>query len=134
MFNILKKKNASLPAQFVRYFISGVLASSADFFSFFVLTTINVHYLLANIVSFLIGFCVSYPLNKNWVFKSSKLKKSNYEALFFLLLSGVGLLVQEVLLFILIGKLGQNDLLSKLVTMVLVLLFNFTTRKLFLFN
>ena len=67
MYKFLKRNNQ----QIVRFFVSGVIASSFNFISFRALYLIFKNILFASIIGYLIGILVSFFFAKSWVFKNS---------------------------------------------------------------
>jgi len=128
-------KNQSTKSQFIRYFIVGVGGASIDTITFTILTYIlNINYLIANIFAFLAGFSFAYPLSVKWVFKSSKNKNKFLEIFLFIALSGLGLLVQQGVLFLSVDKFLLPKIIGKFLAIISVIGWNFFTRKIFIFN
>ena len=77
------------------------------------------------ICAFIVSFIFNYTASMKWVFDSN----SKNKFIPFLLLSLKGLGINELLLYIGIGLLHYNKLIVKLISTIIVMIFNFTTRK-----
>jgi len=66
LYKFLKRNNQ----QILRFFISGIIASSFNFISYVVLYLIFKNILFASISAYCIGILVSFSFAKLWVFKN----------------------------------------------------------------
>jgi putative flippase GtrA len=120
---------------FLKYLIVGGLAFVCDFGGYFILTRyFDVYYLLAAVISFIIGLNVNYALAKYIFFKQSKIKDTKKEYLSVALISVSSLFIKIILLWILTDFIGMYDLLSKIITTFFLLFYNFIIRKIFIFD
>lgn len=141
---IVKKIRAILPekqnilGQFVRYFVTGGLAFVVDFGVFAIaLYWFDVHYLLANLIGLMGGNVVNYLLSIGWVFSSEKRTMEKHrliEISVFVLISLVGMGLNEYLMYVFVGLLAIQEMVSKVGAAVIVLLYNFFARKFILFK
>ena len=67
MYKFLKRNNQ----QILKFFVSGVIASSLNFISYEALYLISKNILFASISGYCIGILVSFIFAKSWVFKNS---------------------------------------------------------------
>jgi putative flippase GtrA len=119
--------------QYFRYLICGGFATVTDVGSLFVLTHfLGVHYLFAAAVSFAAGIIVNYTLNTILVFKSSGQVKKEFPL--FVLIGFGGMMWTELIMWILVDKLKIYVMIAKLVSIFLVLQWNFFMRKRFVFT
>lgn len=127
-------KTNNLLIQLIRYTIVGGLAFVVDFGLLFVLTEYaGLHYILSATCSFLAGLLVNYYISTAWVFESS-IKSKQIEFTLFALIGVVGLGLNDLLIWIFTEKFQIYYMLSKLITAVLVYLWNFLGRKYLVFN
>jgi len=108
----------------ILYGIIGTLSAGIDFLVFYTLTTVwGFFYLTANIFSVSIGITISFILNRNYNFKV----KDNISKRFVLFISvGLsGLLLSSVLLYIFIDIFTLNKIISKILSIFLVVLMQF---------
>ena len=81
-------------------------------------------------ISFIISLTFNYFLSTKWVFEAKK--QTPKEVIIFVLLSVVGLGINEVLIYLGTKKLGIDVMIVKLFATAIVMVYNFITRKLIL--
>lgn len=119
--------------QYFRYLMCGAVATVTDISILFVLTHIlHVNYLIAAACAFLTGIIVNYSLNTVLVFKSSGQVKKEFPL--FALIGFGGLIWTETILWILVDKLNVYVMIAKMVSILIVLQWNFFMRKKFVFT
>lgn len=128
----------SLLGQFLRYLITGGLAFVVDFSLFaFCLYVFDWHYLFANFVGLVAGLVLNYTMSILWVFTACHRtfeKRKIAEFTLFVLVGFAGVGINQLLMFLMVDGLGLNEMVSKMVAAVLVLVWNFGARKLMLFK
>ena len=124
--------NNKLISQLARFAIVGVVAAIVDV-GVLVLLKELAHFdvLIASAVSFCVSVTANYLLSMAFVFKSKNGKRIN-EFVIFVLLSSGGLLLNQVILWIGVRVLSLYYLGVKLFAMIIVPVYNFITRKIFL--
>lgn len=121
--------------EFIRYFIAGGIAFVADFcVLMFLYKVFNVHYLIASAIGLLIGFVTVYLLSIKWVFKKRAVKNKKIEVVIFLLIGGVGFILNELIMWVSVEYLALVVSLSKIIATGVVFIWNFTARKYILFR
>lgn len=88
---------------------------------------------LSNSIGFIIAASSNYLLNRTWTFGSVN-KNITTEYFSFLLVSIIGLLINNFTLWVVHGKLNYNFYLSKIVAIVVTTLWNFLANYSFTFN
>ena len=112
----------------------GLVAFGVDFFGLiFLVEKVGLNYLTAASVSFLVGLLVNFGLSKIWVFQNSKQPNIFYEFLIFTLIGLFGLILNNLSLWVLTEFLAFHYILSKILTVIFVYLYNFIVRKWILF-
>ena len=128
----------SLLGQLLRYLVTGGLAFVVDFGLFALcLYKLDWHYLLANLVGLIAGLVLNYALSVLWVFTACKRTLENQKVIEFTLFALVGIAgvgINQALMYLMVGLLDWNEMVSKMVAAVLVLMWNFGARKLMLFR
>ena len=114
--------------QLFKFGIVGIIAFIIDYGLFAILTTLNMHYLLAQIISFTVSLIFNYWASIKWVFDAKK--QTLKEIIIFIILSIIGLGINEILLYIGVDKFGYHELIVKLIATIIVMIYNFITRKL----
>lgn len=131
----LTAKTNSLPTQFLRYFMVGGVAFTADFAALFMLTEFgHLHYLLSATIAFLVGVAVNYGLSIAWVFDQRTIGNRVHEFTIFTLIGVTGLLLNLALMWFFTEVLRLHYLESKTVAAGMIFLFNFGARKILLFS
>ncbi len=121
--------------QFFRYTFVGGLAFIVDYVLLYILTEhFHFHYLESATISFMVGLVVNYFISKWWVFSQSKFKSKGIEFLLFFLVGVVGLLLNNLFLWLITTYLSVYYMYSKLVAAVIVYLWNFLARKYMVFT
>jgi len=119
--------------QFIKFAFVGVLNTLIDFGVYYVLTRFaGMYYVYANIISVILAITNSYLINRSWTFKS-KNKIIGSEALKFWIVSIVGLILNTIILKVFI-YFGANDLISKAIASIFVLVWNYLLNKFWTFK
>lgn len=140
MLDLIKEVLSRRPAnrtlvQLGRYTIVGGFAFLIDFGTLFLLTSgIGVHYLLSAALAFCLGLATNYALSVVWVFHERRLESRSREFTVFGIIGIAGLGINELSLWVLTGLAGLHYLGSKLLSTVVVYLWNFFVRKTLLFD
>lgn len=134
----LFRPTANVFRQLIRYGLSGGLAFAVDFGLLYLLTDIaGCHYLIGAAVGYTAGLIITYLLSIRWIFDHRRLKAQvAAEFIVFALIGLAGLALTQGLMYVFTDLwLGQdNYLYSKIITTVIVSLFNFVMKKLLLFR
>ena len=129
----LNKKNVKLFIQIFKFIIVGGMATVLDWILYYILYNyLGVSPLVANIISFSISTVYNYWASTKWVFEVNKDKSSKRLFIEFALFSAIGLGLTELLLWIGIKVLFMDAMLIKIIATIIVMIFNFITRKIFL--
>lgn len=121
--------------QFIRYFFVGGLAFAVDFVFLYLLTNqFKLYYLISAAISFILGLVVNYFLSKAWVFNKSVIENRFIEFGIFALIGIIGLLANELFMWLFTERAHIHYLLSKIITAFIVFLWNFLARKFSLFR
>lgn len=133
--NLFLNPTENTLVQLFRYVFVGGIAFVADFGCLFLLTEYaGLHYLVSATISFIVGLAVNYILSTLWVFKEGKVKNRYVEFLFFALIGVIGLGLNALIMYVFTDLLSVYYLLSKIISTVLVFMWNFLARKYLLFN
>ena len=149
--------NKKYPALFeiLRFLIVGGIATVVDFLTMGIVLYIfnpkiyshfyNVFFgatqkpsLAANMVGtglgFVIGLIINYVLSVVFVFIDKGNSKSASGFISFAVLSAIGLAIHEIGMYVFCGKLGANEWVIKIVMTLVVLVYNYISRKLLIFK
>ena len=111
----------------VLYGLIGCCSSSLDFFVYTLLLHFGVHYLAANCISVLTGITTSFLLNRQYNFKVKDHTTRRFAI--FLSVGLCGMVLSNIILFVCIDLLALDKLLSKLLSIVLVVGLQFLINK-----
>lgn len=114
--------------QFFRFCLVGVICFIIDYLLLiFFKEIININVLIASVISFISATFINFILSVSFVFETENKKK---KIIVFFLFSLFALILTEVIMFIGIKVLDYR--IVKIVATIIVMCFNFVTRKLFL--
>lgn len=134
--NSIKQKTVSLYDRFrylILYGIIGTFCAGIDFFAFYTLTTyLEVFYLVANIISVSSGITTSFILNRKYNFKVKDKRVKRF--MIFILVGSGGLLLSSALLYFFIDILTLEKVVSKILSIVFVVLIQFLLNKFITFK
>ena len=132
---LLKEETERTIIQLFRYVFVGGAAFIVDFGSLFILTDFfGIYYLISAAIAFILGLIVNYALSISWVFNNRKLDNLTLEFGVFSLIGIVGLGLNEVFIWFFTAEVGFYYLISKIISAVIVLFWNFFARKYVLFK
>lgn len=121
---------------FIQLFKFGIVGFSAFLIDYAVLKIFKEVFNQSILVSAFFGFTISviynYILSTKWVFDVDKGKSKKRNFTLFIIFSIIGLLLTEIIMYIGCDILKLNDLLIKIISTGIVMIFNFITRKIFL--
>ena len=119
--------------QFLRYFFVGGSAAVVDLLIFTVLVTyFDLHYAIAAFIGYMLGLAWNHFLCIIWVFESKHDRAKEIFMVFAIALGG--LLWTWLILYLLIDIAGFDAVISKMISQILVLFWNFTMRKFYVFH
>ncbi|MCI6265438.1 MAG: GtrA family protein [Erysipelotrichaceae bacterium] len=127
------EKTEHLLVQIFNFGIVGVVATLIDFiFLYFFKELCHFHVVIANTLSFIISVLYNYWASLTFVFdvNPEKSKKKNF--VIFMICSAIGLLLNDFIVWVVTDKFGIYYLISKVIATIVVMVFNFVTRKKFL--
>ena len=122
-----------LIAQFMKFGIVGVIAFVIDYGVMIFLTEVfGVPYLISTTISFVVSVIFNYFASMRFVFKRKDDMSCRREFIIFIVLSVCGLGINDLLMWLMVDSLYIDYRLSKIVVTVVVAVWNFVTRKIFL--
>ena len=122
-----------LISQLVKFGFVGGIAFLIDYGFLYIFTEyFHLYYFVSSILSFSISVIFNYVASVIWVFDVDKEKSKVRNFIIFIFLSVVGLAINQLIMWFGVEVLSYYYMLVKLVATVIVMVFNFVTRKMFL--
>jgi Predicted membrane protein len=129
MWEKLKK----LAIQAFKFGIVGVISTIIDFGLLYLFTeAFGIYYMVSAAASFIISLVFNYIASMKFVFHGKKDVSKKKEFLVFAVLSICGLIINELLRKACTDRIGMHYMLGKVCATVVVMIWNFVTRKLFI--
>lgn len=130
-------KRKGLTREIILYIVFGVLTTLVNFL-FYAISSKLFHFsvVVSNIIAWFVSVLFAYITNRIWVFQSKKNSAREIwkECLsFFSGRIATGLL-DTLLMFVFVDKMGMNELLMKAIINVLVIIINYIISKLLVFK
>lgn len=120
----------TLGRQIIKFVIVGMLAFLIDYGIMVVLMDIfSVYYLFASTISFFISVIFNYICSMKFVFLGNKNGSKKKEFILFIVLSVLGLMINQIAMFVFVEKLSIIVKISKIFATGIVMIWNFVTRK-----
>ncbi len=133
MLNNLYKKYKEI----INYLIFGVLTTLVSIMTYALFTKIfYINYLVSNVLSWIIAVLFAFITNKIYVFESKNKDKKivSKEITNFFFFRIVSLLMEMVILYIFVDMLHIDDLVTKVIAQVIVIVSNYIFSKVFVFK
>lgn len=132
--------------QILKFGVVGIIAFFIDFGIFKLLSSVfGVYYLVANFFGFTISLIFNYVASMTFVFERKENADRKAEFVIFTILSVIGLLLSELIIYLCIEVIYENmpllmsyisrqwaETFGKVVATGIVMVYNFITRKIFL--
>ena len=123
----------SLISKIFRFVVVGGIATIIDFVFLYIFKELfNFNLVLANTLAFIISVIYNYIASIKWVFDIDKNKNSKIQFLLFITFSVIGLILNNIFIYLFTDIMGIYYLISKIIATLFVMIFNFVTRKFFL--
>ena len=128
-----KPKTKKLLIQIFKFTIVGGIATIIDFVFLYIFREFcHFPVLVSNTLSFCISVIYNYIASVKWVFDVNKEKDAKKQFVVFIVFSVFGLILNNVIMWITVDFLSIYYLLAKIIATIVVMIFNFVTRKIFL--
>ncbi len=132
---LLLQRTDNTLVQLFRYTIVGGLAFVVDFSTLYLLTEYaGLHYLVSATVGFLIGLVVNYLISVKWIFRQRRFAQRSVEFTIYGWIGVIGIGLNLAIMWLLTEQMGLHYLGSKVVSAMVVFLWNFFARKRALFT
>lgn len=126
---------SKLIVQIFKFGIVGFFAFIIDYSVMVVLTEyIGFFYLISSTISFIVSLAFNYIFSMKFVFKRKEDFSRRREFFLFSLLSIIGLFINQISMWFLVEKLYITYKFGKIIATIIVMIWNFVSRKIFLEN
>ena len=116
----------------MKFGVVGAGAFLIDYALLYLLTEFaHIHYLISSVLSFTVSLIFNYIASIYWVFDVTK-KQTYKEVFIFVILSVMGLGINQIVMYVMTDCWGVYYMFSKLVATAIVMVWNFITRKIFI--
>lgn len=127
---LFKEPTDDIFLQLFRYIFVGGTAFVVDFFFLYFFSDIcGIYYLISAVMSFIISVLVNYVMSTKWVFNQNNIENKVFEFNLFIIISTIGLVFTEILLYFFTDIVGLYYLISKIISAIIVLFWNFLARR-----
>ncbi len=128
-----KRNNSDLFVQIVKFGFVGGAAFVIDYGLLIAFTEwAGIHYFISAFLSFSISVIFNYIASIIWVFNVDQSKSKQKTFIIFIVLSILGLLLNQLIMWLGVEVIHMYYLYVKIIATALVMVFNFITRKIFL--
>lgn len=133
MKQLIKKLYAS---SVVRYVFFGGCTTLVNLISFYVLRKLRVGLNIANVISIILAILFAYVVNSRFVFQDKCQTLADHIRPFFKFISArlMTMVIEVGGVWLLVAKLGMNDMVGKFATQFIVLILNYVFSKFFVFT
>ncbi|MDR1725481.1 MAG: GtrA family protein [Bacteroidales bacterium] len=132
---LLWGKTNKVMLQLFRYTFVGGFAFAVDFGLLWLFTEIcGLYYMVSATLSFLTGLCVNYFISIKLVFFESRVNNRKLEFIFVAFIGLVGVLLNAAFIWFFTEITSLHYLLSKIISAVIVYLWNFFARRYLIFS
>ena len=122
--------------EIINYLIAGFLTLIVSISSYALLSKIlHIYYIISNIVSWILAVIFAYYVNRKFVFKSTSIKREKvYEIINFFKYRVLSLIIETILMYLLVDIILINDLVSKVIVQIIVIILNYIFSKFLIFK
>lgn len=119
--------------QIFKFGVIGALAFLIDYGVLYVLTEFaGIYYLISGAISFTVSVIFNYICSMKYVFSGKEGMSRRKEFIIFVVLSILGLLLNQLLMWMGVDLLHIYYMVTKIFATAIVMVYNFVTRKIFL--
>lgn len=131
---LVPTKNGFL--QFFRYVFVGGIATIVDWVTLFLLTDyLHIYHLISAVFSFVAGLITNFLLSKLLVFNANEAKVNPFmEFISYAAIGVIGLGITELIMFVFTNLWTVHYMISKMIATAIVLIWNYTARKTFVYK
>lgn len=135
MMNLKKLLNSQGVLQLFSYLIVGGIATVVEWVCFYILSyQAHIHYLLATTLAFVISTAANWLAGRLLTFQGAEKQPILQELAKIYAVSIIGLLLNLLLMYLFVQKVGLAKMVGKIIATVLVFAWNFVVRKFWIYR
>ena len=135
MMNLKKLLNSQGVLQLFSYLIVGGIATVVEWVCFYILSyQAHIHYLLATTLAFVISTAANWLAGRLLTFRGAEKQPILQELAKIYAVSVIGLLLNLLLMYLFVQKVGLPKMAGKIIATILVFAWNFIVRKLWIYR
>ena len=117
--------------EIINYLIAGVLTTIVCLTTFFLCKDVlKIHYIISNVISWVIAVLFAYIVNRKFVFESKSTGKAKVkEFINFIKYRLLSLLIETVCLYIMVDLIHMDSGISKIIVQIIVIVSNYIFSK-----
>ena len=127
------KKMFTKHREFIMYGIFGVLTTAVNYVVYLGAAATGMHYMVANVVAWIVAVVFAYVVNRKWVFESRS-PELLPEFLRFVGSRLLSLVVESGAMYVMVDLIHMDDKIAKLVGIVINVIINYFLGKIFVFK
>lgn len=122
--------------EIINYLIAGGLTVLVTILSYAFFTKIlHIYYIVSNVLAWIIAVIFAYVVNRRFVFQSKSSKSAKVKEIRnFFIFRLLSLLIDTILMYLLVDIFRINDLISKMIVQIVVIVLNYIFSKFFIFK
>lgn len=121
--------------QLFLYLVVGGLATLVEWGAFYIFDSVfSIHYMIATALAFVLSTFANWAFGRLILFREKMGQSTILELLKIYAVSVIGLLMNLLIMFIAVEKIGLNEMISKIIATCLVFVWNFLIRKLVIYK
>ena len=133
--NLVEAKLGTRVFKLIRYLISGGTAALVNFTTLFVLVQfIDIHYLSASILAFVVSIAISFAMQKFWTFRDKLVHDIHMQFSRYAVVISSSLLINTTLVYLMVERLHTWYLLAQVLATVIIAVINFFAYRHFVFE
>lgn len=126
-------KVKDLFAQIIKFASVGLICFGIDYFGLIILTEwTSLTYFMSSAISYTVSVVINYWLSMRFVFEGRDDRSKFTELVIFAVLSIIGLMLTQLMMWIAVEFLGLFYALAKILASMIVTTYNFISKKIFL--
>ncbi len=133
----MKRNYINTIIQFIKFCVVGCSNTILSYVTFFICVKLGVHYLIANLIGFVIGVLNAYFWSNKYIFKvNSGAQRNSTKSLIktFISYGITGVLLQSILLYLFVEYMKLDSLIAQLICLLITVPLNFILNKFWSFR